>query len=28
VAANQAEAHLSVSEIDQILGLPQPREGD
>jgi hypothetical protein len=29
VAANQAEAHLSVSEIDQILGLlPKPREGD
>jgi hypothetical protein len=29
VAANQAGARMSVSEIDQILGvLPQPREGD
>ncbi len=29
VAANQAETHMSVSEIDQILGvLPRPREGD
>ena len=29
VAANQSDAHMSVSEIDQILGvLPKPREGD
>ena len=29
VAANQSEAALSVSEIDEILGvLPQPREGE
>jgi hypothetical protein len=29
VAANQSDAQLSVTEIDQILGvLPQPREGD
>ena len=29
VAANQSEAHLSSSEIDQILGvIPQPRAGD
>lgn len=28
VAANQCEAHLSVSEIDEILGVvPQPRTG-
>ena len=29
VAANQSDARMSASEIDQILGvLPQPREGD
>ena len=29
VAANQSEAALSVSEIDEILGvLPHPREGE
>ena len=30
VAANQSEAQLSVSEIDQILGVlpPKPRAGD
>ena len=29
VAANQTEAHMSVTEIDEILGvLPKPREGD
>ena len=29
VAANESEAHLSVTEIDQILGvIPQPRSGD
>jgi len=29
VAANQSDAALSVSEIDEILGvLPQPREGE
>ena len=29
VAANQSEAHMSVTEIDQILGvIPRPREGD
>jgi hypothetical protein len=28
VAANQLESHMSVSEIDQILGvIPRPREG-
>jgi hypothetical protein len=28
VAANQCDAHLSVSEIDEILGVvPQPRAG-
>jgi hypothetical protein len=28
VAANQAEARLSMSEIDEVLGvLPRPREG-
>ena len=28
VAANQSDAHMSVSEIDQILGvIPRPREG-
>ncbi|MCW2760876.1 MAG: hypothetical protein JWR85_1077 [Marmoricola sp.] len=29
VAANQSEAHMSLSEIDQILGvIPQPRSGE
>jgi hypothetical protein len=30
VAANQSDAHMSVNEIDQILGVrpPKPREGD
>ena len=29
VAANQSEARMSVSEIDEILGvIPQPRQGD
>ena len=30
VAANQSDAQLSVTEIDQILGVlpPKPREGD
>ncbi len=29
VAANQSEAHMTVSEIDQILGvLPRPRDGE
>ena len=29
VAANQSETHMSVFEIDQILGvIPQPRAGD
>ena len=29
VAANQSEAHMSVTEIDEILGvLPRPRQGD
>jgi hypothetical protein len=29
VAANQSESHMSVSEIDQILGvMPQTRSGD
>ena len=28
VAANQSEAHMSVSQIDQILGvIPRPRSG-
>ena len=29
VAANQSETHMSVNQIDQILGvIPRPREGD
>ncbi len=29
VAANQAEAHMSITEIDEILGvIPQPRAGE
>ena len=29
VAANQSDAHMSVTEIDEILGvIPQPRQGD
>ena len=30
VAANQSDAHMSTSEIDQILGVrpPKPREGE
>ena len=29
VAANQSEAHMSVTQIDEILGvIPQPRSGD
>ena len=29
VAANQTEAHMSVTQIDEILGvIPQPRSGD
>ena len=29
VAANQSEAHMSVTEIDEILGvIPRPRKGD
>lgn len=29
VAANQSEAHLSLTEIDQILGvIPRPRTGE
>ncbi|WP_196804060.1 hypothetical protein [Marmoricola sp. URHB0036] len=30
VAANQSDAHMSLSEIDQILGVPppKPREGE
>jgi hypothetical protein len=29
VAANQSETHMSVNEIDQILGvIPQPRTGE
>ena len=29
VAANQSEAHMSVTEIDEILGvIPHPRQGD
>ncbi len=29
VAANQSETHMSVTEIDEILGvIPRPRKGD